>query len=376
MSTTVPPVRKCDKCGNVASFASTAGGQPRCPRCDRVFPDAGSTERFEVEEHANLHPRPLAGLGLGITASVVLHLILISMLSLLVLEPRVLNLALIVSLLPETDEAEAALLDLPIDLSETSADSAESLPFQATESLSGQGTPGTFAVGTPPGLGAGQGNTGIAVAEPMAGFSSVAAGRLKKHAVAKRGDYEIALFWDGPSDLDLHVYYRSPTGTTRYINFAHPGGPMTGFLDLDQNADVPYTSEPIEHIRWNTKKPPVGYYQVGVHGFELRSEGVRVPQEVAFTVEIKTPDGVKSYSGSVRPFEFEEVDTVSIGISAAQQQTAEAQAERLLVTAQEQLGHGETRAQRAAQGLLKTIVRKYPKTKASQDAQNLLRGLE
>jgi hypothetical protein len=252
--------------------------------------------------------------------------------------------------------------------------------LQAADVLPASGLAGVPVVAGPPGLGIGPGaGAGDGGGDPdgtglSPGFSAAAAGRLKKQAAAKAGDYEIALIWDGPSDLDLHVLVQSSTGKQREINFMHPGTPATGFLDVDQNADGTVTSlEPVEHIRWNTKSPTAGRYQVAVHGFDLRPMRGVYPDYVAFTVEIKTPDGVKSYTGKVAQDEFEPIDEFVVGLRKDQQQSIDLQADRLLATAKSQLDSGEERARSTAKGILRNILRRFPTSKAAHEARELLR---
>jgi len=367
-----PLKRTCETCGDVFDLNSVKSEKLICPRCHQAILGFQSTPVCIVDPAGDLRQRSLSGLGLGLTVSMVVHLILIAVLSLLILEPKVLGLSFVTSLLPESKDSDVELLNLPVELVDSSPANFDGEVMLATDVLAtGDSLGGIFVAG--PGGNAGPSGAEIAVPDASAGFSSIAAGRLKKHVSARQGDYEIALFWDGPTDLDVHVLFQaSPGKTRRTINYIYRGTPTTGFLDLDQNCEEPFTNEPIEHIRWNTKKPPPGTYQVGVHGFMLRSESVRLPQRVPFTVEIKTPDGVKSYTGEVGQDEFEEIDTLAIGISREQQQTMETQAERLLASAKEQLNSVDGRAKLTARGMLKNVERKYPATKAAKEAHDLL----
>jgi hypothetical protein len=85
---------------------------------------------------------------------------------------------------------------------------------------------------------------------------------------------------------------------------------------------------------------------------------------------------VKSYTGAVGQDEFEEIDILSIGISKEQQQTMEAQAERLLASAKEQLESSDGRTRLTGKGMLKNIDRKYSSTKAAQEARELLQKIQ
>lgn len=149
---------------------------------------------------------------------------------------------------------------------------------------------------------------------PFARFSPTASERLKRQSVARRGDYEIALFWDGSSDFDLHVQFRSLSEQIRRsINYGDKGRPETGLLDVDQIWKPAYVEDPIEHIRWNTKTPATwDLYLILVHGFHLRSNNATTQRAIFLTVEVKTPDSVRSFSGAVGEKQFFEADSLLI----------------------------------------------------------------
>jgi hypothetical protein len=212
--------------------------------------------------------------------------------------------------------------------------------------------------------------------DPAARFSPTATERLKRQPAARRGDFEIALFWDGPSDLDLHVHFRSPSERIRrYINFGDKGKPETGFLDVDQNFKPAYVEDPIEHIRWNTKTPPSGTYLILVHGFHLRSNSNSTPRVIPFTVEVKTPDSVRSFSGAVGEKQFFEVDTLLIeGVEEEPKQElakSATPAERLLKQAQKKLEMNTGSSKREAMGILKGLIRRFPDTPQAAIAREL-----
>src|SRR6201984_866960 len=63
---------------------------------------------------------------------------------------------------------------------------------------------------------------------------------------AEPGDVEVALVWDNINDLDLHCV--DPNGEEIWYQYKRSAS--GGELDIDANAQQPFTSEPAEHIRW------------------------------------------------------------------------------------------------------------------------------
>lgn len=377
----------CRFCQQVIKTAATSQGRAgRCPNCQKVIhaPAASETASsfpLEIVDTGLRRPK-LNGLWHGVVVSLILHVILLSALGVIVFESRELGRSLIATMFQDSEGTEIEETDISIEMP---------APLPAAIEGDAQGTllpdepvdnpfvPGAINVG-------GRQQRVSATAEttgstdPFARFSATASERLRRQPAARRGDYEIALFWDGPSDLDLHVHFRSPSERIRRaINYGDKGKPETGFLDVDQNWKPAYVEDPIEHIRWNTKTPPPGTYLILVHGFHLRSNNGPTPRVVPFTVEVKTPDSVRSFSGAVGEKQFFEVDALLIDGSEEEQVPALAKTltvtERLLSTAKKKLDSGTGSSKREAVGILKGLIRRFPHSSEAEEARALLNSL-
>lgn len=91
----------------------------------------------------------------------------------------------------------------------------------------------------------------------------------------------VSLAWSNFDDLDLHVI--EPNGNHIYY------GNKSGMLDVDMNAGVGRTRDPVENIRW-VRTPRDGKYRVFVHQF-CKREAV----DVGFTVEVETSQGLQTF---------------------------------------------------------------------------------
>ena len=378
----------CGHCArSVRSPAALEGRPCRCPHCRNkvVVPALGVTPESSEQSVAELAlpAKPLRGAGAGLLVSLLIHAVMVGVLAMLVLQPERIGFELIASFLPEQEESEISLLEF-VTPSETPPDRTFDVRSDALvlaessmmSSMSPSNSP-SFDISGPvvrdqPNAGKAKagGETGLA----ESGFSATTVARLKLIPAAKRGDYEIALVWDGPSDLDLHVIYHSLSGkTTRVVNFLDRGKAATGLLDVDQNAILPYANDPIEHVRWNTKSPPSGNYDVFVHAFAVRNATPgQLLKPVAYTVEVKTPDGVETHKGVVGPMELESVCSIQIGGAKAtrdQQQLAL----QLLNQAQGDLAKPDERSQALGRGKLNAVIKRYPNTPAAKDARELIR---
>ena len=108
-------------------------------------------------------------------------------------------------------------------------------------------------------------------------------------AQGSHGQLEIALSWNGHSDLDLYVL--CPGGKLYHGARAACGGTF----DIDQNSGT-LVDKPVEHAFW-TGTPPTGHYRVEVKLYSWRD----APQKpVPFTVVIRDGEKESSYSGVVK----------------------------------------------------------------------------
>ncbi len=320
----------------------------------------------------------LRGLGRGVSVSLFLHATILVILAAVFLKPTDFDPPVIVTIRHGDDQVE------PIELSSLSIDTAEIA--SARDEPSAISTfellpPGDGITGLTPGppvnvergirVANAQNSTGIA--EPFSRFSPAIADRLARHSAAKAGDLEIALIWEGRSDLDLHVQFRGRSrDVTRTICYFNKGTGATGFLDVDMNCDLPFSETPIEHIRWDNKSPPAGTYQIQVHGFRLRSANQKIPQQVAFHVEIKTPRNLMSHSGAVAQGEYFEVETLTVGLGADRSLVITSLPEQLFVAARRKLETGDLGQKQEAQRVFRNLERKYPGSKIAIEARRLL----
>lgn len=99
---------------------------------------------------------------------------------------------------------------------------------------------------------------------PSLVFSEELSRRLQRER-AQTGDVQLSLMWNNYNDLDLHCV--DPTGEE--IFFDHKKSRSQGELDVDMNANQPYSDRPVENIYWPNALAPGGSYQVYVNHYAL-----------------------------------------------------------------------------------------------------------
>ena len=378
----------CHSCEQTIRAPARQGGkQGQCPFCQRSVrvPFLIAPDRYlhVIDGDAVRSGTELRSLLQGLAVSFLFHLILLSSLALILMKSRELGRTVSITLF---DDTEGTVLDPLLNPEETPAPIPainEGRMTIASEEMALAESPTDNRVEQASSQGDGRQSRASEAAstsgsvDPSARFSPKVIERLAKQPAAKRGDYEIALFWEGISDLDLHVQFKASKGRQHYmINYADRGKPSTGFLDVDQNYKPPLVDEPIEHIRWNNRHPPSGRYIISIHGFLLRSETGTTPSSVPFTVEVKTPDGVRSFTGSVGQGLFAEVDTIEIEsdgtVAVESNSRSSAEAAELLRNAKINMKRRNPAAQREALLGLSSIVRDYPNTEEAAEAEILL----
>ncbi len=400
----------CGFCEHVIKAPAAAEGRAgRCPRCQRVVsvPLLSDTAcaAFQFVDPDFTPPAKLRGLFHGVAVSLMLHTIVLSLLGLVLFQSKELGRSILVTLFFDTEGSRFEIDAMPIEMPAPRPAAVEGDATLTGDLQSHIGSPGDKRIPDPPtivnmitcSLGSSANSGSI---DPLARFSPTVVDRLARQPAAQRGDYEVALFWDGPSDLDLHVRYESNKGNvSRDINYLQKGSPLKGFLDVDQNCQVPYVTDPIEHIRWNTPSPPPGTYTIRVHGYKLRlrdgnpavlaapTDGKQPytspPTPVPFTVEIKTPEGVRSVTGAVGQGRFTEVHVLQIEgmgspdpVEDFSQKPAESAADLQLAAARKKLEKSDQTSQRTGKGILKSLIRKFPNSSAATEARSLLQQLE
>ena len=108
----------------------------------------------------------------------------------------------------------------------------------------------------------------------------------------------MSLIWDGPSDLDLHIYirghHRQPEldcSVKEHVFYREPQC-MWAELDIDANRDEQNVmSEPCENV-FSTAPPHLGKYAVNVQLFQRREKG-----PIPYTVVMEYGDKTEVYEG-------------------------------------------------------------------------------
>lgn len=117
--------------------------------------------------------------------------------------------------------------------------------------------------------------------------------RVKKAGGNVVGVMRVSLSWYNHDDLDLHIH--EPSGKGRgsaggEISFRCRRGWTEGELDVDMNAGMGRTREPVENIAWQ-KSPPPGKYKVVVNQYYSRESS-----GVGFVVEVESNGKVHNFS--------------------------------------------------------------------------------
>ncbi len=110
--------------------------------------------------------------------------------------------------------------------------------------------------------------------------------RVKKAGGQVTGTLRVSLSWFNYDDLDLHI--QEPRGGEIY--FGHRRGVTGGTLDVDMNAGLGNTREPVENVIWPDKVPG-GAYKVVIHNYSYRESS-----NPGFTVEIENAGKVSHFS--------------------------------------------------------------------------------
>ncbi|MBS0206802.1 MAG: hypothetical protein JSS49_28340 [Planctomycetes bacterium] len=372
----------CGFCKHIIrASAESEGRSGRCPRCQHVVqvPTLHDVQiSLELADPTRSVPR-LHGLMRGVAVSFLLHVLALSALAIVYVRSHEYGRSILITAFFDTEGDELDLTDPLLETPIVMPAAEEGEATVASDMLSSVAGSSDYRVPGPV-TGAGRETrlTKSAVStgstETLARFSPDVMDRLSRQPAAMRGDYEVALYWNGPSDLDLHVDFQPAfRGKKSSINYRTKGTPLTGFLDVDQNYQTPYVNDPIEHVRWETKSPPSGTYTIRVHAFNVRGKETVVP----YTVEIKMPNGVRTFEGTVAYGNYRTVDTLEFGVTPEQKEakTSRESAE-LLASAKAKLTSSDGISRRVGIGLLKSVVRRFPSTVAAIEARRMLAELE
>ncbi len=132
---------------------------------------------------------------------------------------------------------------------------------------------------------------GSATVEPATSIPRDDFRKRLERAHAKTGDVQVSLAWDNKNDIDLYV--QSPSGEVIYYQNRHSR--CGGELDVDMNAGIGLTNEPVENVYWPLHTAPRGKYKVLAHHYA--KHGAADPTK--FRVAVKNGDEVKYYTGQI-----------------------------------------------------------------------------
>ncbi|NTW21936.1 hypothetical protein HGA34_00130 [Candidatus Falkowbacteria bacterium] len=147
-------------------------------------------------------------------------------------------------------------------------------------------------------------------AERKAGIDEEIAKRVRQFG-GRVDDVEMgfSLIWPTQDDLDLRV--TPPSGEEIY--YGHKRSRCGGELDVDKNANPPYTTKPVENTVWVRGTAPAGRYRVVVQNYAYHSGNYNaVPFKVQKVVngdveffEGKTKAGSTGPESNVLCFDFD-----------------------------------------------------------------------
>ena len=172
------------------------------------------------------------------------------------------------------------------------------------------GEPLLAVIKPPPKTGQNDGETGAAA--PVLVFNNELEKRLKREE-AQSGDVRISLMWDNANDLDLHCI--DPSGERIFFN--HKRSRSGGELDVDMNAQPPYSSEPVENIFWPKGAAPEGRYRVEVNHYAIHD---RI-NTTRYTVGVKHGDSVREFDGSIASQGLDVVHEFTVNAGEEQRRT-------------------------------------------------------
>ena len=129
---------------------------------------------------------------------------------------------------------------------------------------------------------------------------------LKAGGLIEGVDIRFSLMWNNKNDLDLHCI--TPSGF--HIFFSEKKGDG-GYLDVDMNANEPYTTKPVENIRWKKGQGKQGSYRVFVRNYAFHE---RDYSETPFTVEIEINGEIQHFKGKAKAGSSGSDSDVEVGV--------------------------------------------------------------
>lgn len=147
---------------------------------------------------------------------------------------------------------------------------------------------------------------------PVLVFNNELQQRLTREE-AQSGDVQISLMWDNINDLDLHCI--DPRGERIFYNAKR--SPSGGELDVDMNAQEPFSRQPVENIYWPPDGAPEGEYKIFVNYYAFHDK----VNPTDYTIGVKHGETVKEFRGTVSNGQMEEIYVFSMASESERRHT-------------------------------------------------------
>jgi hypothetical protein len=125
---------------------------------------------------------------------------------------------------------------------------------------------------------------------PVLVFNNELQKRLQREE-AQSGDVQLSLMWNNMNDIDLHCI--DPNGEE--IFYSNKKARSGGELDVDMNANAPYSRQPVENIYWPPDGAPKGKYRIFVEHYDMHDE----INTTEFTLGIKQGGQTREFKDSI-----------------------------------------------------------------------------
>ena len=216
----------------------------------------------------------------------------------------------------------------------------------------------------------------------VAAIAGAVQGRVSK-AGGRTGEVQFSLAWESFNDLDLHVI--TPAG--EHISYSHRKSRCNGELDVDMNAGTQpdpeskkISDEPVENIRWLTRRAPTGRFTVLVHQYGWRSG----QNEDKFQLVVNLGEKTQVIEGVVtsrQPISIHRFQYVLSSLSQSRQKNLLAQLTSLQEREEAEATKLLERAMQMVPGVkrdqaLRSVIGTFPHTDASIRAMQEVEGID
>lgn len=301
----------------------------------------------------------------GLIFSVLLHIVMLVLLSLLVIASQATREVLITDVaFQDSADFESIAFDVDDDLQLAEVEPVKPSVLNLANLLDQTRQVNLSPVGfEPASMLSGSADVGEA--------ASAAAGIRKrvKAAGGATGEIQFSLSWLDRNDLDLHVI--APSGER--IFYRHKQSRCRGRLDVDMNS-TPTTNEPVENTRWMKSKAPEGRYTVLIHFYQRHTQRSKVP----FKLLVKLKDDSQLVEGTAMGYNSISVHRFYYVApkSTASRRIALANRYKKLHESEEKTAQSKlaTAKRRNNQSQFLSIAQEHPHTDAGLEALRLLTG--